>query len=577
MQKLSPLPLPPLDDTFPRFLHWAQPFLNEQQQAETAATIQRLKPDAEQWQAQLAEKQKNQPTGWLYDDWIHSYLSTREPLTLSANFAVEIFPEVQKDVSFLEHFIHALVHIASLWQQKKYPPESDLRGSAIDMNPFAVLGGYCRIPKPREDMLYFARNSKHIAVYHHDQLYRLEVLDNDFQAAQLPDIIGMLTAKAHQNNDIRLSAAGFMPIDDAAAWRTMLKESHADYFETIESSLFTITLIDEAANTENEALRQALFLNGSHGWPFKSMHFVFNTFNNRLWANFEHSYQDAGLLTALLQKVQIFMANNANVIGGNIIRALPQRISENLSTKQQKQLAVYQQNYLQKTQNTVIQSLKYAVNPQVIKTVGADALCQLIHVYAILKVMGEPRSIYEAVAVPHFAYGRTECVRAFSAQMQALAAAMLGGCTASKEILSALLAAAVQEHKNRIKQCKKGLGVDRHLLGLKLAAEQDKSVSTAAQVFFNGQAYQKESENFFSTSSLGAVGLTGVLIYNPVESEGFGVAYGYRENAVIWHLSYAKHLSAQAQAIAEAFQEGLACAERLVGICGEYLLNEKNQ
>lgn len=551
MQKL---PIPSLEQTTEKFIRWSYPFLKDIERQETKILTDNFRKSAEKLQEALIEKQQKTTTSWLYRDWIDSYLEGRESLTLSTNFAVEIMPGEKKDIDFLTHFVAGLSLQASLWQKGTYPQETDNRGAAIDMSQFAILGGYCRIPQKGRDIGHFAKDSRHIAVYYRDRLYKIEILDNNFNISCLPDFETLL--KNHSaRKEITLSTMGFMPSEIAAIWRENLLETEKEYFSVIENALFVVTLTDSKTTTPDESLHQAMFLNGSHGWPFKSMHFIFNVFDNTLWANFEHTYQDGRTLISILKHVKDYMDKNKK---NQYPKKQLKLIEENLSKEQENQLINFQLQYNKEAAQISIRQIKSHFSKDVLTKYSVDALTQMIHIYAMAKVVKEPRSIYEAVAIPHFRNGRTECVRALSWEMWQFASGLLNNDTDQKELYN-LFNKAIEEHKQRIKACKTGHGVDRHLLGLKLidtnilTNEADRSV---IHDFFNSKAYKAESENFFSTSSLGNSPLAGVLIYNPVTALGYGMAYGQDEECLLWHLSYSNAIADQAQEIDYALQEG---------------------
>ncbi|SFB67473.1 Choline/Carnitine o-acyltransferase [Brevinema andersonii] len=565
MQKL---PIPSLEETTEKFIRWSCPFVNDIEYQETKILTDNFRKSAEKLQAALIDKQQNTVTSWLYQDWIDSYLEGRESLTLSTNFTIEILPREKKDINFLTDFVAGLSLQASLWQKVQYPQETDNRGTAIDMSQFAILGGYCRIPQKGIDVGHFAKESRHIAIYYQDRLYKIEILDNNFDIVCLPDFENLFRNNDH-NKEITLSTMGFMPSETAAIWRENLLETEKEYFSVIENALFVVTLIDAKTITTDEKLHKAMFLNGSHGWPFKSMHFIFNIFDNTLWANFEHTYQDAGTLVSILKHVKDYMDQNEKK---QYPKKSPQLIKENLSEEQKKQLIDFQLQYNKEAAQISIRLIKSRFSKDVLTKYSVDALTQMIHIYAMAKVMKEPRSIYEAVAIPHFRNGRTECVRALSWEMWQFALALLKNDTSQEELFK-LFNKAIEEHKQRIKACKNGHGVDRHLLGLKLidtnilTNETDRSV---IYDFFNSKAYKAESENFFSTSSLGNSPLVGVLIYNPATTLGYGMAYGQNEEFLLWHLSYSNAITNQAQELDLALQEG---AKKIMSFLSNYQPN----
>lgn len=548
------LPVPPLEETVQKFLRWAGPYIKGTEETATAQAAAFAKA-AQPLQKALQKKAAQSTTSWLYEDWIASYLAGREPLTLSTNFAVELFPHEEKSLNYLKRFIAALSHLSSLWQTGRYPQETDHRGSPVDMSQFAILGGCSRIAQSKTDRLHFAEKSRHIAIYSQSRLYKLDVLDSQFNVIGTPHL-ELLADKLEAQEEGLLSSLAYMPGKSAAACRQALSVQEKEYFDVIDNALFAIVLRNEKTTDENAALHRALFLDGACGWPSRSMHFIFNLADSRLWANFEHTYQDAGTLTAILARARSFMRQNIALPPGQ----RPVLIAEHLTPVQKQQLAAYQTQYRSQAAQIAIKHIEIPIPASLLKKHSADVLSQIAHVYAITKIMQAPRGIYEAAAIPHFRNGRTECVRSYSLEMEELAYALQDNQAQASELIK-LFERATAEHKERIKACKKGLGVDRHLLGLQLLAEKqpapDELSRKALESFFTGNALKAESENFFSTSSLGEIDVAGVLIYNPVMTGGYGVAYGQTASQLIWHLSYAAKQEAEANRIAASLKEAI--------------------
>ena len=85
---------------------------------------------------------------------------------------------------------------------------------------------------------------------------------------------------------------------------------------------------------------------------------------------------------------------------------------------------------------------------------------------ASYKLRGQPCTTYEPVATRRFLHGRTEAMRPVTMESIEFTRKMMDPVSSDDEKADALRA-AVQRHVARMKECKGGRGVDRHLLGLK--------------------------------------------------------------------------------------------------------------
>ena len=67
--------------------------------------------------------------------------------------------------------------------------------------------------------------------------------------------------------------------------------------------------------------------------------------------------------------------------------------------------------------------------------------------------------------------GRTECVRPLSNELKRFATAFESKKN-NKQELKELLIISLNEHYKRVKECQIGHGINRHMLGLRLAANE---------------------------------------------------------------------------------------------------------
>ena len=97
--------------------------------------------------------------------------------------------------------------------------------------------------------------------------------------------------------------------------------------------------------------------------------------------------------------------------------------------------------------------------------ISPDAFFHMALQIAQYRTFGILRSVYEPVSVRVFHEGRTECARATSMEKLKLVTALEAG-EENNEILYSLMQKAGAAHSNRIIECRKGLGVERHMFGL---------------------------------------------------------------------------------------------------------------
>jgi carnitine O-acetyltransferase len=148
--------------------------------------------------------------------------------------------------------------------------------------------------------------------------------------------------------------------------------------------------------------------------------------------------------------------------------------------------------------------------------VSDDALCQWVMLYAQLATYGRVRSTYEAVDTRHYLGGRTECLRSVTPEAVGLVQALIDGRARPSHLHAALAA-----HKDWIKACKTGQGIDRHLTGLAMVAD----ANDYALPLLDDPSYHRLKTDFLSTSSIGDHDQIVAMCFAPTSDDGLGINY----------------------------------------------------
>ena len=134
---------------------------------------------------------------------------------------------------------------------------------------------------------------------------------------------------------------------------------------------------------------------------------------------------------------------------------------------------------------------------------------------------------YETGHTRAFYHGRTDTVRSLSAESVAFCEAMIGAATPAEE-RRALLRAACAAHGEQVQRVLTGEGIDRHLLGLYIAAYLKGAEPMPA--LFTDRAYKLSGGggNYrLSTSNVGYTPLFGG--FAPMTADGYGCCYAMLE------------------------------------------------
>jgi len=135
---------------------------------------------------------------------------------------------------------------------------------------------------------------------------------------------------------------------------------------------------------------------------------------------------------------------------------------------------------------------------------------------------------YETGHTRAFYHGRTDTVRTLSVESSAFVRAMLDDVVSPADRLSALQAACAA-HGEQLQRVLTGQGIDRHLLGLYIAAHLRGSEPFPS--IFTDKAYKLSGGggNYrMSTSNVGYTPLFGG--FAPMTADGYGVCYAMLES-----------------------------------------------
>lgn len=137
---------------------------------------------------------------------------------------------------------------------------------------------------------------------------------------------------------------------------------------------------------------------------------------------------------------------------------------------------------------------------------------------------------YEAVDVSRFKNSCTECVRPVSEESLAFVGTLL-----QEKLSREALDTALAEHKARIKVCKLGQGLNRHLLGLKLMAAR---AGGELPEFYKDEGYQTFTTDFLSTSTVGDKCTVVNFAFAPTSVGGLGINYTITPEGWLYTVSY---------------------------------------
>ncbi|MGB3684882.1 MAG: choline/carnitine O-acyltransferase [Ornithinimicrobium sp.] len=556
------LPVPPLSQTLQRYLTALDHLLKQQEHDRAREAVERtLEGDGPACQADLeafAETENGQGRSWLSAAWLRGYLAVRTPLPLTSNVGFHIRVPVSPPAESATRapsgsaraaaVIHRLaaVHLASL--RGDLPAEQTARGQDVCAVQREVLAGGLRHPAVDVDEVRPAREDAalreigllvddHFFVVsisdEHGRPLAAEVLESAINAAR--EGVAEGATEGWSTSDPGFTALSYLGSERVSAYleRLLRDPANARVYERLTQALFVVNLVAAPADIHDHLLRTA-FLPGQ-AWAYTSITYQVGLSDDFVGMHLEHSRVDAATLKAVLAEAQKDdwlgkpgARDEAGARGepgatgeaGSAadkhapIEPLGWTYPSDLAADATSDITAYRAAAEQLQLGTV--RVARPVPPGLPFRISDDALCQWVMLYAQLATYGEVRSTYEAVDTRHFQAGRTECLRSNTPEAVALVSALIAG-----RAEESLLQDAARAHKEWIKACKTGQGIDRHLTGLALMAEKTNRILPIVQ----DAGWDALKTDFLSTTSIGDHDQIAGMAFAPTSPGGIGINY----------------------------------------------------
>lgn len=169
-----------------------------------------------------------------------------------------------------------------------------------------------------------------------------------------------------------------------------------------------------------------------------------------------------------------------------------------------------------------------------------DAFAQMAIQLAVYRLHGESVGTYEATQMRPYLHGRTETTRTVSPDSTAFVEQMgikpnFSVSESSREEKRALLQKAVASHGKYIGNASKGNGVDRHLLGISMLADDvDKLPDIYSDPLFIRSKTWRVSTSHLTHPKIENWG------FGEVVPNGLGVAYAVKSDSCVFNVTARK-------------------------------------
>lgn len=415
-------------------------------------------------------------------------------------------------------------------------PTEKMGKNELDMQQYHNVFGTCRIPGLPADSVQFNRDSTHIAVAVNDVFFKVPVYNVHGEILGENQLLEQLRYCVDQastvKNPVRI---GVLTSDNRDNWASAYAEliknpQNVSSLEDIQKSLFLVCIDKECPQIVDDTITgEYLFLTGAgsrfnsaNRWYDKTIQFIVGTRGiNGL--TYEHSPAEGGPLAVLTDQVIKYADEQESgklkvAIGtGNfekpkLLNFQPSPVVDEAIKKSSQNIdklnADVDMNYLHFNDygKNFIKSQKFS----------PDSYIQMAIQFAFYRLHHVPGAHYESAGTRLYVHGRTECIRSCSKESVAFTKAMVESKDDKEKL--AKMKAAIDAHKKFVSMAVQGLGIDRHLLGLKLIAREN---GMEVPALYSDEGYVKSSTYRLSTSQVPSI-YNAFMCYGPLTYDGYG-------------------------------------------------------
>ncbi|KAG7389525.1 hypothetical protein PHYPSEUDO_010170 [Phytophthora pseudosyringae] len=511
-------------------------------------------------QAELVQRAKEKDN-WLAEWWEQvAYLSDPTPNALFVNMVTGFgsFQDFDRPVSQARRAAETVRYTCEYLERLKrqqVPPEM-MGGRVLCMNMFRRLFSTCRMPEEPTDR--FKRvdpaTVRHITVFCEGRVFVLRVYDAEDELLTIGDLEVQLLHILRHSAYLNSLPATKRDDDDlpqfVGALTTMRRDKWAEARQTlvefdplnerslgkIEMSLFALCLESSMPDTPSELARQCAAANAGNRWFDKSFQYLVFT-NGMVGANMEHANADATVLQSMFRWLgerylnrnggyETFIESRHHSLKflppPELLRwRLPQEIAVSTIPAA---LADFQRDG-STLRMLVVRNKSFGKTKLRAVKLFPDTFVQMGVQLAGFRVFGRVVPTYESGHTRMFVEGRTETIRTVTSEVLAWLQIQDQAGADEAEVADKLKRAMVR-HKELSIEALSGNGIDRHLLGLQIAAMHKTGSSPPA--LFTDTSYAKSGGggNFvLSTSNVsGYPWLWGGFV--PMLPHGIGICYG---------------------------------------------------
>ncbi|KAJ4296761.1 hypothetical protein N0V90_006809 [Kalmusia sp. IMI 367209] len=403
----------------------------------------------------------------------------------------------------------------------------------LDQVQYQYLFNTTREPNLYEDVMAQYPGNDHIIAFRRGHAFKIPLDDSGVPISfhSLCTLFEQIIAK----DDLSESWVGVLTADSRDEWaenRSLLRNLSSDnsaWLHDIEAAAFVIYFDEAAPNTPSERGHLFLHANGFNRWSDKTVQFAI-TSNGYSSLIGEHSMIDGytirRLSTYVNQSVIDYIPNTDGVstlksqpLESFAFKTTPDLEAQIKRVRQQLLESVTMNDYTSFEINAV--GFDFFRRHKIPPKSGVQVAIQL----ACRSFFGISHLAHETVSLGHFCKGRVDLNHTFWAEVKEFCdAASIEDCEPAT--LRSLLVNATKAHASNLMRCSRGHGIDRHLLCLEWALEEDEEMPE----FFANDIYRESRPKMIVTDCL-ETGLLEVGSW-PASENGLWIHFEPEDDAV---------------------------------------------
>ncbi|PWA25535.1 hypothetical protein CCH79_00020787, partial [Gambusia affinis] len=537
---LPSLPVPPLQQTCERYITALEPIVEAEELSRTRRLVQQFQEAGgvgERLQRGL-EKRGRDTENWLSQWWVQvAYLEYRLPVVVHSSPGLVLprmdFRDKQGQIRFASKLIAGVLDFKTMIDNETLPVEF-LGGKPLCMNQYYEVLSSCRIPGvSRDSVVNHARSPqppKHITVVHNfqtccslvsnhfkslrsSQFFQLDVYHGDGTPLTPDQLCVQLEKICRASPDPGAEPVGILTTQHRDVWgksylNLIRDPTNKASVSSIQRSIFTLCLDGSTSGAAGDQSRSAAAVQMLHGggsrgysanrWFDKTLQFIVGE-DGTCGANYEHAPAEGPPIVALIDHVVEFTRKPEASSSPAASLPVPQKLPFNVSAEVKRDIEaakVSMDSLAQDLDMRVSVFGHFGKNVPKSHRMSPDAFIQVGLQLAFYRKYRRCCATYESASLRMFRLGRTDTIRSASNASASFVKAFDDPSKQNQEKV-VLMEEAVKAHRSYTNMAVSGQAIDRHLLGLKLQAAEEK---LPVPEIFRDPAYAKALHYRLSTS-----------------------------------------------------------------------------